>query len=546
MTRGRQRTIVVTTAAGPERRDALAALGTGATEVTAVPPTSLDGTSGLVVDGPDALAAFDPDTLGRWVTGGGHLLLIGAPPTDQSWRTLTGVSPTRELPHAEYVLQPDGHPMTTRVDVEIPVIDALRPVDAGDDARPVLQALIGARAVDVVTRRSVGDGSVTVAGFSGSDGVLRARPLATVLARALRPPQPGAAVTLGVGIIGYGAFAYRHGRASDATPGLRLTAVADADPRRRTDAAATFPGATIHDDTAALLADDAVDLVVIATPPVSHADLAALAVRAGRHVVVEKPLCLTVAEADRLLVLAAEHRRMLTVHQNRRWDPDFVAVRRVVEEGLLGDVFNVETFVGGFEHPCRAWHSEVSVSGGAVYDWGAHHLDWILMLLGGFPASVQTTRHKRVWHDVTNADQLRVRLRWDDGREAEFVDSTLAAVRRPKFYVQGTRGTLVGHYRPLRTEVVDPRDGYLATDHHHAEAPADLLLARYEAGLGVSETRLALSTPPAHAFHRNLADHLLLDEPLAVTAEQARRLVVLLDAAHRSGQGGGDELRVSA
>lgn len=545
VTRGRQRTIVATTAAAPGRRAALAALATGSTEVTAGPPTSLDGASGLVVDGPEVLATFDADAVGRWVAGGGRLLLVGAPPTDQVWRSLTGVAPTRVLPHAEYVLQADGDPLTTRVDAEIPVVDALRPLDAAD-ARPVLQALVGARALDVVTRRMVGDGSVTVAGVSGSDGALRVRPLATVLSRALRPARPGATTTYGVGIIGYGAFGHRHGTASNATPGLRLAAVADADPGRRADAGAAFPDATVHADADALLDDDAVDVVVIATPPVSHAEIAARALQAGRHVVVEKPLCLTVADADRLLALAAAHERVLTVHQNRRWDPDFLTIRHVVEEGLLGEVFNVETFVGGFEHPCRAWHSEVSVSGGAVYDWGAHHLDWILALLGGFPVSVQTTRHKRVWHDVTNADQLRVRLRWEDGREGEFVDSTLAAVRPPKFYVQGTRGTLVGHYRQLRTEVVDPHDGYQVTDHHHAEAPAELLLARHDPGLGVSETRLRLPTPPRHAFHRNLADHLLLDEPLAVTAAQARRVVVLLEAAHRSGWTGGDELPVSA
>ena len=106
----------------------------------------------------------------------------------------------------------------------------------------------------------------------------------------------------------------------------------------------------------------------------------------------------------------------LTVNQNRRWDADFVAVQRAVQAGLLGDLFNVETFVGGFEHPCRAWHSEESVSGGAVYDWGSHHVDWIVQLIGGPPSTVTCHGHKRVWHDVTNLDQLRVRLAWPDGR----------------------------------------------------------------------------------------------------------------------------------
>ncbi|HAS12297.1 MAG TPA: hypothetical protein DCS55_17570, partial [Acidimicrobiaceae bacterium] len=95
-----------------------------------------------------------------------------------------------------------------------------------------------------------------------------------------------------------------------------------------------------------MLDDDAVDIVVVATPPNSHADLALACLRAGKHVAVEKPLCITTDEADLLLRTAAEGDRMLTVHQNRRWDADFRALRRAVDAGLLGEVFNVETFVG--------------------------------------------------------------------------------------------------------------------------------------------------------------------------------------------------------
>jgi predicted dehydrogenase len=532
---------VVTDSTDDTRRARLAALADGGAVRFRAAPAALHGADAAIVDG-DALAAFEVDEVERWVTRGGRLLVIGSPPAGAAWPALTGVHVGGPLPRAEYVLHPDGDATTVRIDREIPIVDAVRPLSG--DARTILRTVVGAHPVDVVTRNDHGDGCVTVAGL-GDAQTLDNRALATVLGRALRRAPATVEHTLGIGVVGYGAFGHRHGRASDQTAGLRFTAVADTDPQRRADAARDFPAVAVHADVDALLADVEVDIVVVATPPVSHADVAARALRAGKHVVVEKPLCLTPADADLLLGLAADRDRTLTVHQNRRWDPDFMTVRRVVDRGLLGEVFNVETFVGGFEHPCRAWHSEVSVSGGAVYDWGAHHLDWVLQLLGDFPSSVQTTRHKRVWHDVTNADQLRVRLRWPDGREAEFVDSMLAAVRRPKFYVQGTRGTLVGHYRPLRTETVDARDGYTLTEHHHAEAPADLLLARNEPGLGISETRLALPPAPAHPFHRNLADHLLLGEPLAVTPGQARRTVILLEAAHRSGMTGGGEVRVA-
>ena len=169
--------------------------------------------------------------------------------------------------------------------------------------------------------------------------------------------------------------------------------------------------------------------------------------------------------------------------------------------------------MGGYAHPCRTWHSDTAVSGGAGYDWGSHHVDWVLQLISGAPRVVQAHGHKRVWHDVTNHDQIRVRMIWPDGREAEFLQSDIAAVRRPKFYVQGTAGTLVGSYRTITLEAIEPGRGYVATQPHHAEAPAELVLARYESGYGISETRLPPAVDQPFAFHRNLADHLHLGEP---------------------------------
>ena len=174
------------------------------------------------------------------------------------------------------------------------------------------------------------------------------------------------------------------------------------------------------------------------------------------------------------------------------------------------------------------------MSGGAVYDWGSHHLDWILQLMGDFPERLIAHGHKRVWRDVTNLDQVRVRLTWSDGREAEFLQSDVSAIRRPKFFLQGTEGTIAGHYRPLRFEHIEPGVGYVAEDSHHAEAPVALTLARYEPGYGLTETRLPPAPADRYGFHRNLADHLLLNEPLAVTPESARDVVALLEAATRS------------
>ena len=475
------------------------------------------------------------------VEAGATLLVLEPDATDGPWSELLGVRTGPPVRHGEYFgrLTSDVGAPGDRVETEFAFVDGFRPLAVVDGSvRTLVDVSIGFREHAVLTEVRRGAGRVLVCAAAPSASAA----LTTVLRRAITAASPSTK-PVGVGIVGYGPFGgmgYSHGLAIAATAGLELAAVVDPSVERRKAAEADFPGLASYASVDELVGDADVDLAIVATPPSAHFELARRLLRSGKHVACEKPLCLTAAEADELIGAAAAAERVLTVHQNRRWDPDFLAVRRAVVEGHLGDVFNVETFVGGFEHPCRAWHSDVEVSGGAVYDWGSHHVDWILQLLGGDPpARVTTFGHKRVWHDVTNLDQLRLHLSWADGREAEFFQSDVAAVRRPKFYVQGTAGTLAGHYRPLTFERIEPGRGYVADAAHHAEAPADLVLARYDSGYGLTESRLPVGTPPAFAFHRNLADHLLLGEPLAVTAASVRTVVAVLEASQRSSDEGG-------
>ncbi|MEO1058307.1 MAG: hypothetical protein AAFY28_15465, partial [Actinomycetota bacterium] len=113
------------------------------------------------------------------------------------------------------------------------------------------------------------------------------------------------------------------------------------------------------------------------------------------------------------------------------------------------------------------------------------------------------------------------------------------AIRRPKFHVEGTAGTIEGHYRPLRHDTVEPGRGHLEHVSHHAEAPVDLTMARYTGANQVVESQHAPAAHPGWGFHHNLADHLQFDEPLAVPPEQSRDVVRVLEAGHRSGAAGG-------
>src|SRR5659263_612888 len=294
------------------------------------------------------------------------------------------------------------------------------------------------------------------------------------------------------------------------TVGSLPQTVADPDPVRREAARAAATGPlSAYADSDAMLADSDVDLALVSTPPNSHADQALRALMAGRSVVVEKPLCLTVAEADRMISAADERGLTLAVYQNRRWDADYLALKRAVRAGAIGEVFHYESFVGGYAHPCNYWHSDEAVSGGAVYDWGSHYLDWMLDLLRQPVAHVTANSHKRVWYDVTNADHTRVTVRFDDGVEAQFVHSDLAAALKPKWYVLGTHGAVRGDWRQASVLSRGPVGTLVEDELAPADAPAQLRLFTPGAGGGLSETLLAVPPAPVYPFHRELADHLL-------------------------------------
>jgi predicted dehydrogenase len=338
-----------------------------------------------------------------------------------------------------------------------------------------------------------------------------------------------------IGVLGYGAIGHEHNAAVALTDGLSLTAVADPNPARVEAARELAPDVRGHTSGEALLADDEVDLVVVSTPPNTHADWVLRALEAGKHVVVEKPFCLTVAEADRQIAAAAERQLSLSVYQNRRWDADYLALKKAVRAGRLGEVFHLETFLGGYGHPCNYWHSDERVSGGAIYDWGSHFLDWVLDLLPQDVEWVSATTHKRVWHDVTNADHSRVLVHFTDGVEAEFTHSDLAAALKPKFYVLGTLGGIVSDWRYERVIARSPI-GTLQEDRlAHSDSPVALRLLDAEG----SETQLAVPPPPPQPFHRELADQLLSGAPMSVTPEGSRRNIAVMQAATSSAAQGG-------
>jgi scyllo-inositol 2-dehydrogenase (NADP+) len=497
----------------------------------------------VVVADPSALPPSDLDALVRRA-GTGELAVVvalappGAAP-DPALLAAAGITTGRPVTaHPVRIgAGPAGAALLARLDdLAEPATPVVPLVSEADGVEVLLSVPLGLEQVAVATwRPATGVGILGIdplAMVSGDDdsGLRLLHRLSLVAAGA----NPAGRPLPRVGLLGFGAIGAEH-VAGFTGAGFDVVAVCDRSEPRLAAATAAAPGVHTYAKADELLGDDEVELVALSTPPDSHAHWARAALAAGRHVVVEKPLALSAAQADGMLDASADAGLSLAVYQNRRFDRDFLGLQRLVRSGSLGRVFHLEAFVGGFAHPCNYWHSDEAVSGGTAFDWGSHVLDQILALLPGAVEAVRGSSHKLRWHDVTNADQFRIQLRLADGTEAEFIHSDLAAAPKPKWYVLGTEGAAVGAWRTERVVARDPV-GLLVED---VLAPADSPAVVWHHHPDGSRTEVALPGVAPGRWHRELADHLRLGEPLTADPLQSRDVVAVLEAAVASAGAGG-------
>ncbi|WP_296224145.1 oxidoreductase [Ralstonia sp. UBA689] len=243
---------------------------------------------------------------------------------------------------------------------------------------------------------------------------------------------------LRVALVGYGyAGKLFHATLIDATPGLCLHVVGS----NRPDAVhADRPDAVVCAPEAAATHADA-HLVVIAAPNDRHASLAEAALRAGKHVVVDKPFTVTLAEARHLAHVARQTGRLLSVFQNRRWDSDFLAVRAALASGAIGEAMHVEAHFDRFRPQVRArWREQAGQGTGIWFDLGPHLIDPALLLLG-LPDAVSAS-FARQRAGAQAPDWAHVVLHFGE-RRAILHASMLVAGGTPRWTVHGTRGSFI-------------------------------------------------------------------------------------------------------
>ena len=327
----------------------------------------------------------------------------------------------------------------------------------------------------------------------------------------------GSVKNINVGLLAYGAIGDEHSRAISAVEGLSLTAVADTNPDRLAAAKVLAPDITTFADSLQMLDSGLLNLVVISTPPNSHYYWAKESLNRGINVILEKPMALTVEDCDELMALAASKNLLLVVYQNRRFDADFITIKKLIDDGVIGEVFSYESFVGGYSKPCSYWHSDTEVSGGAIFDWGSHFIDQILATIPSKVDTVSALNQKRVWDHITNADHADVSITFENGARASFTNSDLAAARKPKFYILGTTGAIIGNWDP-------------AAGSTPADLPAILTVYRPDG----SHEVIPNSPVHLHSFHQSVVAYLNHNTPMNVTTRQSRDVVAIMQAAEES------------
>lgn len=289
-----------------------------------------------------------------------------------------------------------------------------------------------------------------------------------------------------------------------------------------------YPGVRSYPSLDAVLHDD-VDLVIVNTPVATHFDYAKRALKAGKHVLVEKAFTANAAEAEELEALAAQKGLKLCVFQNRRWDSDFQLVRNVLNEGVLGPIVEAELHFDRYNpNLSPKQHKETPNDGaGILKDLGSHLIDQALQLFGfpeGVFADLRVTRDESVVDDYIDVllyyPQLRVRI-----KAGFFVMEPQAA-----YVLHGKRGSFLKARADVQEH--DLKAGNRPTSHNWGYEPdgAEGIL-HFDKG-GIVERR-QLAAPPGNYLHffEALYQSLIGQGEVPVPAADGVRTMRVIDAA---------------
>jgi scyllo-inositol 2-dehydrogenase (NADP+) len=331
-------------------------------------------------------------------------------------------------------------------------------------------------------------------------------------------------MAINTAVVGYG-FAGKcfHSYLANLADGLNLYAVSTRDTERQSAARKDYSNIKIVSTVDELLKDDNVQLVVIATPHNTHKDLAIKCMDAGRHVVVDKAMCMNTAEADAMIEASKKNNVMLSIFQNRRWDSDYLTVKKAINDGLLGDVFLIQVAILGYGRP-GGWRGDKKQVGGQIYDWGAHLVDQCLRLVPSKIDTVFCDTHHIKW-DIDIESHLNCIVKFQNGMSYGIELSNICRIKKPRWFVLGDKGTLCKYG-------LDPQEPAMIRGNID-----DAVYNPDERPKVVTEvdgkvTEMVLDYIPGNwkAYYQNISDVLNKGAELAVKPEEVRENMRLIDA----------------
>jgi len=317
-----------------------------------------------------------------------------------------------------------------------------------------------------------------------------------------------------VGIAGMGRSGEEmHAKYVRESKAFQLEAIADSSEARLAASKKRLKAKKAYATYDELVDDDAVELVVVATPSQAHCEMVLAAFERGRHVLVEKPVALNLEEFERMEKSARKHGQVFGCFHNRRWDGDYLRVRTIIADGLLGDVFDIQSRCIGYGPGLRTfgvqefrpqWRAEKAYGGGQLYDWGSHLIDQVLMMVPSKVETVYGDLKSLMWSDEVD-DHFKVLIKFEDGTTAEIESSADCRIPLPRWFVTGRKGALSGtwHEFRVRSETVDIADEIILSSFPNAWA----------------------------ALYENLAQVFRSGAELTVKPDEVKRTVAVIDAA---------------
>ena len=332
-------------------------------------------------------------------------------------------------------------------------------------------------------------------------------------------------------VIGYGGMGGWHVGHAQKSDVLELVAVHDIKEERNL--LAEERGIKAYRTLEEVLADKSIELVTVAIPNDEHERVAIRCMEAGKNVISEKPVTLSVASLERMIAASEKYGVKFSVHQNRRWDVDYLAMKQLFENGAIGEILNIESRIHGSRGIPSDWRGIKKYGGGMLYDWGVHLIDQILMLF----SNVKLKTVFCEFDHITNAevdDGFKLTLRFENGARAYVEVGTYNFIAMPRFYIQGKKGTGI---------IPDWREPCHVTE-CFAWHESDVIPVQTAAGLTktmvprdeitTKSYDMERPTSDVHDYYRNFCAAIEGKETQIVTHSQMLRVMRVIEAAFES------------